>query len=237
VTETIAHITDIHLDEAFPAEQGVNQKANWDQLIVDLKARGIKKIIFGGDIGAPSALPYFLESLTPFEWTISPGNHDLSPDGKPHLPPKADKDGFYGFQDDVDYRHIFMDSSTESISVAQTEWLKGALNIDKKIILAVHHPVLPVPSYIDSHYALKGREKIQKILQDAGNEVTILCGHYHLEDERTERNIRQLLTPAASYLLEKSQELTIKNDRFGYRLLHISPQSIDTDVIYLKPNN
>ena len=138
MTETIAHITDIHLDEDFPKQRGVNARAQWEMMIGDLQKRGIQKVIFGGDIGDPGAVPYFFESLKSFELNISPGNHDVSLDGKvPHLAPKPGKDGYYRFNDDGAYRFIFMDSSLQRISEAQLAWFKEALVTDLKIILAM----------------------------------------------------------------------------------------------------
>ncbi len=235
MTSTIAHVTDIHLDEPFPLEKGVDPKANWEMILEDLKNRQIKRVIFGGDIGASSALDYFFKSMKGFELSIAPGNHDRDQKGKAHLEDLEHKDGHYSYRDEACYRYISMDTSTEEVSDQQMEWLASSLETDLKIILAVHHPILPVPSYIDSRYALKGREAIQKILHRVEKEVTIVCGHYHLEDERSAGNIRQLLTPAASYLLEKSETLTFRPGLFGYRILEISPHSIETNVIYLKP--
>ena len=233
---TIAHLTDIHLGEPFPKERGVDARAQWEQVLNDVRDRGIHRLIFGGDIGAPSSLPYFKSSLEGFEWMISPGNHDLSRQGVPHLENLPGKDGHYSFSDEGPYRFICMDSSTGAISSQQASWLQQSLQTELKIILAVHHPILPVPSYIDSKHALKGREQIQKILHSAQKEISIISGHYHLEDERQAGKLRQMVTPAASYLIEKSEQLIFRPGLFGYRILEISPQKIESNVIYLETN-
>ena len=234
--KTFAHVTDIHLGEPFPTEQGVDQKANWERLLADLKSRNIKTLVFGGDIGEASELAYFTQSLTGFNWSFTLGNHDLDEAGKAKIEPTASQVKEDFLQHD-DYEYWVMDSSRERIEPRQLAWLQEAVKTPKKIVLAIHHPILPVPSYIDRRHALEGREAIQSILQQAQNEVTLLCGHYHLEDDRTDGNIRQLLTPAASYLLEKSEDLIIKNDQFGYRLVTLSPLGVTTDVIYLDSQN
>ena len=127
-----------------------------------------------------------------------------------------------------------MDSSTGQVSDTQKEWLKICLNTELQIVLAIHHPILAVPSYIDKRHALKDRESIQQILHETGKELSVVCGHYHLEDERSTGNIRQMVTPAASYLIEKSEQLKFRDGIFGYRILEISPQKVESNVIYLK---
>lgn len=46
----IAHITDIHLEEEFSTENGVDPKKNWEKILSDLKEKNIRSIVFGGDI-------------------------------------------------------------------------------------------------------------------------------------------------------------------------------------------
>lgn len=236
MTLKIAHITDIHMDEPFPVTRGVNAKTNWERLLADVKARQIEKVIFGGDVGARSSLDYFFQSLEDFDLNISPGNHDLDLEGIPHLKDPEGKDGYYSFKDDGQTRFIFMDSSTGQVSNEQRNWLRTCLDTNLQIVLAIHHPILAIPSYIDSRHALKDRESLQSLLKEIGKEITILCGHYHLEDERREDNIRQLVTPSASYLIEKSEELIFRDNVFGYRILEISPQQVKSNVIYLNTN-
>ena len=234
MTLRIAHLTDIHMDEPFPKQRGVDAQANWEKVLADVKSRQIEKVIFGGDIGARSSLNYFFNSLKDFDLSISPGNHDLDLEGVPHLENPEGKDGYYHFYDIDHTRIICMDSSTGQVSDAQKEWLKESLNTSLQIVLAVHHPLLAVPSYIDNRHALKDRESIQQILYETGKEVTVICGHYHLEDERSTGNIHQMVTPAASYLIEKSEQLKFRDGIFGYRILEISPQKVESNVIYLK---
>jgi hypothetical protein len=51
VSKKIAYITDIHLDEQLPIDQGVDTRKNWEIILNDVSKKGIKEIIFGGDIG------------------------------------------------------------------------------------------------------------------------------------------------------------------------------------------
>ena len=53
--QKIAYITDIHLDEEFTKDQGVDSRANWEIILEDVVSKNIKKVIFGGDIGEPNS--------------------------------------------------------------------------------------------------------------------------------------------------------------------------------------
>ncbi|GAB5527877.1 MAG: hypothetical protein Roseis2KO_57490 [Roseivirga sp.] len=225
---TIAHITDVHLHEAFPLEQEIDPRANWNRMLAYLKERGIEEVVFGGDIGAETAHTFFFESLNNFKVNIVLGNHDL---GELARISAAGKDGHYYLFEDENYRYLVLDSSADRLYKQQVEWLRQAAKTDKKIILFIHHPILEVPCYVDAKYPMKNREVIRKILFDTNLEVTVFCGHYHLEDERTEQNIRQLVTPAISYQMVKSHKKLVDNSVFGGRIIHISPDSIDTEVV------
>lgn len=61
-----AFITDIHLDEAFPKEAGVDSHKNWNWILNDLQSKNIQEVIFGGDIGEYTSNNYFFESLKAF---------------------------------------------------------------------------------------------------------------------------------------------------------------------------
>ena len=51
MNKKIAYITDLHLDEDFPKEMGVDSRSNWKVILKDVSNRNIDEIVFGGDIG------------------------------------------------------------------------------------------------------------------------------------------------------------------------------------------
>ena len=65
MNQKIAYITDIHLDEKFPLDTGVDTRENWKIILNDISSRGINEIIFGGDIGEKTANKWFFESHSP----------------------------------------------------------------------------------------------------------------------------------------------------------------------------
>jgi hypothetical protein len=82
------------------------------------------------------------------------------------------------------------------------DWLKRGLVTDKQILIFVHHPVLKTNMPLGA--ALEDREKFAEMLRSSRNEVIVFCGHYHMDDEPIDGNVRHYSTPAASYLIEKS---------------------------------
>ncbi|WP_158596981.1 metallophosphoesterase [Aquimarina sp. BL5] len=232
--QKIAYITDIHIDEEFPKTLGVDSRQNWERILKDVASRNINDIIYGGDIGEKSSNSWFFETLQNYQLSISLGNHDDFSEVIKHY-----KIDFYKDFKELSYvqerdffKCIFFDSSTEFISEKQLKWLKGELITPKKILLFIHHPIVEIPSIIDKKFALKGREKIQALLQEVSNDVTIFSGHYHMQDHRHYKNITQYITPAGSYQVEKDpKEIKVHSNTFGYRIIELNKDQINTDVV------
>jgi 3',5'-cyclic AMP phosphodiesterase CpdA len=233
--KTIAHITDIHLDEDFPREQGVDARENWDRVLKDVAARNISDIIFGGDIGTKESNKWFFESFRKygFNLLLTLGNHDYFVEVQKYftLHLNGTNELYYSFEDDY-FCTLFLDSSTNRISDSQFQWLQQQLNTDKKIILYIHHPVLKVDTAIDKKYPLEGREEIQHTLAQHKQEVIVFSGHYHLSDVQTVGNITQYITLASSYQIETNPvEIQVNARTFGYRIIRIREDQVETELV------
>jgi len=230
----IAYITDIHLDEQFVIDNHVDAKKNWEIALNDIASRGFKEVVFGGDIGEKSAHKSFFESLQAYDLSIVLGNHDVFHDVVHHYSNGVNPDhkALYYAQEDAFYKYVFLDSSIGMIRQEQFEWFKTALLTPKKIILFVHHPILSVNAEVDKRFPLDGRDKLKAELLKTDKEVILFCGHYHFEDVRTHANILQYITPASSYQVEKiPDEIKIGNHTFGYRIIEISEDEVNTELI------
>jgi Icc protein len=232
----IAYITDIHLDEKFPIDQGVDTRKNWKAILNDLSSKNIDEIIFGGDIGEKAVNKWFFESLRSYTVAITLGNHDDYTEVIKHYSlgvTEKQTELYYSLERDY-YRCIFLDSSSGSISPEQFDWFKDELLTTKNIALFIHHPILRINAEVDRRFALKERDKIRNELLNFENDVTIFSGHYHFEDERSNGNIKQYITPASSYQVEKIPgEIKINNDTFGYRIIELNKKEINTELILL----
>ncbi|WP_299213954.1 metallophosphoesterase [uncultured Aquimarina sp.] len=230
----IAYITDIHIDEEFPKSVGVDARQNWETILKDVASRNINDIIYGGDIGEKSSNAWFFESLQNYQLSISLGNHDDFSEVIKHYKndfPEDLKELSYCQEYDF-FKFIFLDSSAEVISEKQLKWLQAELITQKKILLCIHHPILEIPAVIDKRFSLKGREKIQTLLQEIPNTITIFCGHYHMKDRRSDKNITQYITPAGSYQVEKDpDEIKVHSSTFGYRIIELDKDQMHTEVV------
>jgi hypothetical protein len=81
---------------------------------------------------------------------------------------------------------------------------------------------------------LKNRIQIKELMLKGNKDITLFCGHYHLSDKRSQKNITQLITSAASYQIEMDPEnLKTHNQFFGYRIISIQMNKIDSSLIKL----
>jgi Icc protein len=218
----IAFVTDIHLDEDDPKEAGVDSYLNWEILLQDVSKHDVDLIVFGGDIGAATAYPWFFESLAKYNYKFLLGNHDRFENANSYYKDNdlAATDELYYYSEDACFKYIYMDTSLERVSAAQFNWLNSQLATDKTVVVFIHHPVLPVDTPVDRAYPLAGREAVLDALHNTNNKVYIFCGHYHMDDVQTNGNVTQYITPAASYqIVKEAAEIATTGHTFGYRII------------------
>jgi Icc protein len=232
----IAYITDIHMEEQFPKDFGVDARRNLKLILEDVRKRNISEIIIGGDMGETTAKEFF-ELLEDYTLHVTLGNHDAFTDVTKYFT-KYLQEGrselYYSFEEGS-FKYIFLDSSSEQLSGTQLQWLENELQTDRSLLLFLHHPVLPVNTGIDKLYPLRNRDSLQSLLRNFPRSITVFCGHYHIDDEATSGHIRQFITPAASVQVRKdSDTLQLYNGPFGYRILNIDGESINTELVLYK---
>jgi len=246
----VAFFTDTHLgQEVYLTNDGLGSekmiyreepdghKENFRTVLNDIVGKGISEVVFGGDIGSKESNKYFFDTL--LEYNITPriilGNHDSCSEVSKYFTPDFTGDGqeMINVQEDNFYKYIYLDTSSNAITAGQFAWFKEQLQTSKKIIIFSHHPVLEINTPIDHlGAALNRREEIKHALLQIENEVTIFCGHYHMEDVKSENNIIQYSTLACSYQIEKAVNNVIINDQlFGYKIITIENNSISTALI------
>ncbi|MBI3259321.1 MAG: metallophosphoesterase family protein [Ignavibacteriae bacterium] len=236
---TIAYITDIHLDEEFPAQYGVHTRKNWERILEDIDKKNIDEVIYGGDIGELTSNEFFFDSLKEYSknMKITLGNHDKFEEVSKHYTNKYitnRKELYYSFEDEY-FKHIYLDTSSYKLSQTQLEWLTNEVITEKEILLFIHHTVLPINAVLDTPYSLRNQEAVREVLLRCNNKVKIFCGHYHMPDERTYNNITQFITPVSSYQVKKdSDTVEIVTDHFGYRLITIDNGNVDSEVLLFR---
>ncbi len=228
----IAFVTDIHLNEEFPLENNVNPAKNFETVLADIERRNINEVIFGGDIGEQTAHKYFFEKLQNLSVNIILGNHDKFDNVKVYFNNEREKKELYYKTEDENYQYIFLDTSVDELSNTQLQWLKSELSQEKELILLIHHPVLEIETPVDKVYPLKNREELKSLLLQFKKNIIIFCGHYHMNDEQEYKNIKQYTTQSLSFQLVKTAtEIEVDNKNFGYRVIEIHNDKIETELI------
>lgn len=229
----IAHISDLHLDEAFPQKHGISARDRFQQVLKDLQQEEIHEIVCTGDIGVQEGIGYFFEQISAFAFTIALGNHDSFVEVWPYCDqntPHKDQKLYYATQREG-HQCIYLDSSQDIIDNTQLLWLRQALVTPLPVIVFLHHPILGLSLKVDEIGRLKNRKEVLSLLTAAPNEITVFCGHYHMESSLHHQNVRQYITPAVSYQIEKKpDEIVIDTHCFAYRIITIKKHQVSSII-------
>lgn len=218
----IAYITDIHTDDKIAAASNIDTRSNFEAVMRDVQYANVDFIVLGGDLGEPGALSWLFDKLKGYKIFVTPGNHDQSADIARFLPYKLNGKYLYTHHSDDHNLYLFLDSSDSFINQQQLEWLKKMTDTEKRILTFVHHPILPIDTKMDEVHNLKYRNEVISTLKSSNKNITIFCGHYHMIDDHSYENIRQIVTPAVSFQVKKdASEIETHDSFFGYRVLDI----------------
>lgn len=234
--EKIAHITDLHLDEAFPFNDKTSARKRFHKILDDIIKNGITHVVCTGDIGENKGIPYFFDQLKKMNLSITLGNHDEFVKICNHYNLGADYSSkkIYSSTLKNHLKFIYLDSSSGSIDIKQLAWLKRALVTSRPIIIFMHHPVIGLPLKVDEIGKLKNRKEVIKVLANVPNEIIIYCGHYHMESTLIYKNIKQYISPAVAYQIEKNKDkIAIDTTITGYRIIQIEANKCSSNVITL----
>lgn len=170
-------------------------------------------IVVTGDI-ADDERPETYRMLRPFLGDLTermvfiPGNHDSRPALREIFGTASPAgDGSIGFDVPAgDWRLIGLDSHVPGevagrVSSGQLTWLKAALErqVDRPVIVFVHHPPIPVGSpWIDA-IGLDDAEPLVAVLRQAPRVRAVACGHVHQEFSGTLPGAAVVCCPATSF--------------------------------------
>ncbi|WP_350286112.1 metallophosphoesterase [uncultured Croceitalea sp.] len=234
--EKIAHITDLHLDEQFPFEDQSSARKRFDRILKSIKDDNIDHVVCTGDIGENKGIPYFFEQLKNMNFSITLGNHDefIEISKYYRLGANYDSKKIYRSVVEKDFKFIYLDSSSAIIDVEQLIWLRKELITSKPIIIFIHHPIIGLNLKVDEIGKLQNRKDLTKILTEVTNEVTVYCGHYHMESTLVYKNITQCITPAVAFQIKKSiDKILTDTTRSGYRVIQIKKTELSSKVKFI----
>ena len=229
--DKIAFITDLHLLEKNVEKKGVDTVQNWKKVMNDVKAKGISKVILGGDLGEKESLEILFDDLQNFEFKYILGNHDSIKNYKKFDPRTEGKDELFYTAEINDRNCIFLDTSSYKLRKDQQEfleeWLVGAVNP----VIFIHHPVLNIGTWMDKEHPLKNREKVEEIINASGKKVTLICGHYHQFHEKSSEFIRQIIAPAVSYQIPYGENYQKDASAFSYLILDFAENNVHVEKV------
>ncbi|WP_266363522.1 metallophosphoesterase family protein [Tellurirhabdus rosea] len=243
----IAFLTDLHVGTETQKPLGVEVRKNLAdalRFVTDLQP---DCLVIGGDICYQTGdraiyrwvQPQLAEVSVPV-YAIS-GNHDDSVLLAEEL----------GFREDLHGNELFfarplealpalfLDTSKGYCSEAQWTWLKEQVSLVKgDLLVFMHHPpLLAGVGHMDANYAFQQRREMMALLHSVPGQVTVVCGHYHVEKVVRSRNVTVLITPSLFFQMKHDPvEVEIDHYRIGIRELNFSGEQQTSTVHYLEGN-
>lgn len=231
----IAFITDLHLGESGPIKKGANPEQNWATVLQDISQRGIRQIIFGGDLAEKNKLEGLFSEVQNFGVDVILGNHDKYKSAQNYFSAGDSEVELYYAKSLGSFHGIFLDTSSQKLSKDQQEFLRAELAVAEKPVVFIHHPVLNIGTWMDKNWPLKNRDETKKILLECGKPVELISGHYHLAHEYPEDSLSQHIAPAVSYKICYNPDKNISDiSEFGYLLLDFNGDNLVSESIIFR---
>jgi len=243
----IIQCTDLHV--GFPKEDthGVDVRQNFLDLLKAIQLEQPNYLVVSGDLcymqGEKSIYTWIKKQLdnTNIPYFVIAGNHDdtkLMAEVFGKTTELTDDELFYN-QKTKNRTILFLDSGKAYHSPTQLSWLKEQVKqATGELIIFMHHPPLKAGvRFMDSKYPLKDRKQIQKILFKYSNNVTVFCGHYHVEKTIVRKNLMVQITPSCYVQINQIEaDFTPDHYDIAYRVIDIKGKSTASTVRYLHGN-
>ncbi|MEL6922642.1 MAG: metallophosphoesterase [Bacteroidota bacterium] len=243
----IIQITDLHIGRRGEETHQVDVRSNFLNILAEVKFANADHLVVSGDLcymdGTKSTYNWIKARLArlriPYE--VISGNHDSTPLMKEvfELDHLGKGDELYYARKIGKWTCLFLDSSRGHHSKNQLKWLKRQLhNANHDLIIFMHHPPAKagVP-FMDNKHALQDIEAVQEILFDCPHNITIFCGHYHVEKTVRIKNLLIQITPSTYFQIDQtSPEFKIDHHRIALREIHLNGKSVETTVRYFDGN-
>ncbi|MBN1497927.1 MAG: metallophosphoesterase [Spirochaetes bacterium] len=233
-----AHITDLHLDDSLAKRCGIDARKNIQQILNDIRSRGIGTLVMTGDFGSSDSLGWLFDLIRSLGMAhyITLGNHDEVGSFReiPDVPERLRGSELSYTIETGDNAFIFIDTSSGVVGPAQLRWLgEQIVDARKRIVLFSHHPVFDCGNTaMDRLYHLKNREEVGRLLLESGKAITLFCGHYHTSHMQTIGGITQYVTQSALVQVKRDSEIIeLESLRYGYRTVKIDGGTIITKKI------
>lgn len=140
----------------------------------------------------------------------------------------------------------FLDSGDAMLVPRQLAWLDMRMwahrrasergELTRAVLLWIHHPIITgFHRYMDKNYPLADSETVLGLLSHYRDtlDITVFCGHYHVEDTRQEVGITQHVCPSLYVQIDPTIDdfLSLSNIP-GYRLIRLENGAVTTAAVY-----
>lgn len=243
----IAFLTDLHLGTAGQRPINVDVRQNFLDALDFLTELKPDALVIGGDLcydtGQTETYRWFREQIDarPYPWYAIAGNHDSSPMMARELGLEAHLHGeeIYFSEKFGDTSALFLDTARGVCSESQWDWLRARLADlhGGEVLIFMHHPPVPAGvAYMDANYPFRESATFLETIQSL-RRVTVVCGHYHVEQVMQRGHLTVFLTPSLFFQMKHDPlECVFDNFRLGIREINLLPQGLTTAMHYLDGN-
>ena len=243
----IYQLTDLHLslqpdDDTF----GHDVKLHFDLAIQYIRENPADFLVLTGDLcldtGNAETYQYIKMALKSLEcpYILLPGNHDdtslmLACFGQDLCVSSVSLQvltaGFCAL-----YINSGSGAIDERILQLVSEYLESS---STPVLVFIHHPVLPVDvPYMETNYALSGREVLLQLFKEYSGRCYLFCGHYHADITAMDENVIQQITPSLFFQIKPGKALfTPDNLPPAFRELVLQGNTLQSRVVSLSPKN
>ncbi len=130
---------------------------------------------------------------------------------------------------------LFLDTAKGYHSENQLNWLRRQLyNHKRELIIFMHHPPFKVGMpFMDKKHGHRDMKTITGLLTGYSNNITVFCGHYHIEKTIRYQNILLQITPSCFYQLDQNTtKFKVAHHRIAMRIIEHKTSRIATSVHY-----
>lgn len=233
-------ITDLHIGRPGADTYGVDVRANFLNVLAEVRALQPQALIIGGDVcfrepdGEVYAWVRDQLATLPFPVYAIAGNHDDAAMMQQVLGLTSEgTDALY-------YRHafdgwpaLFLDTSQATCSAAQYAWLERQLAEVGEALVFLHHPPMEagVP-YMDRNHAFR-EPRLLALLDRHPAPLHLFCGHYHVELSVHRRHLSVHITPSLFFQISRqTPDFAVDHYRVAWRLIELDGAHLRHEVRY-----
>ncbi len=236
----IGLLSDLHIPPFPKLLKGVDPRARFEKAFKLLLSKKPDALVFLGDLAAQNgekeSYLWIKEKIQFFKGEIFfvAGNHDRVKKMKKifHLEPLIQNHTLYYSTRLHCYELLFLDSSSNKISIEQIEWLKErCADPSEKVkkILFTHYPVIKgISPYMDQKFPLENQSDFFSVLKTLPIEH-IFCGHSHVAKELYlhGKTIHSVPSTWVQFDGDSTEVLITDASQIGYSILELGSNKLE----------